>query len=100
MGSEPRRNVTTGNVSDQMAQEDLTGGRTASIAVIDAISAISGTDPTELPPLYERVDPDALNALFDSRNGHGDSDLQVEFSYNGFEVTVQDGPRVTIDPEG
>lgn len=33
-----------------------------SIAVVTAIAAKRGVEPTELPPLYESIDPDALDA--------------------------------------
>jgi hypothetical protein len=34
-------------------------------AVIEAVAAVSDRDATDLPPLYESIDPDALNILFD-----------------------------------
>ena len=37
-----------------------------SVAVIEAVASVSGRDPTEIEPMYEYVDPDALDALFES----------------------------------
>ena len=35
-----------------------------SIAAIEAVASVSGRDPREIEPMYEHVDPDALDALF------------------------------------
>jgi hypothetical protein len=56
---------------------------TASEAVVAAVADRAGVDRTDLPPLFEAVDPDALDALFaDRRPG------RVAFEYAGYEVTV------------
>lgn len=36
----------------------------ASESVIRALSDVTGTDPLRLPPLYESIEPDALDQLF------------------------------------
>lgn len=56
-------------------------------AVIEAVAEVTDSDPLDLPPLYEAVDPDALNSLF---NGSETSN-QVRFQYAGFEVVVRNG---------
>lgn len=53
--------------------------------VIQEVAAKTGTDPLELPPLYETIDPDALDALVESS---GESGLQVEFQYADRHVVV------------
>ncbi|WP_341850684.1 HalOD1 output domain-containing protein [Natronococcus wangiae] len=35
-------------------------------AVVSAVAEAEGTDPVELPPLYEAIHPEALNDLFTS----------------------------------
>jgi hypothetical protein len=66
--------------------------------VIDGVSAATDTDPLDLPPLYEVVDPDALDCLFhhDSRE-QGPSD-RVEFVFAGCEVGIHADGRVVVDP--
>ena len=64
---------------------------TASEAVVAAVADSVGADPTEIPSLYDAVDPDALNALFaDGRPG------SVSFEYAGHEVTVCGRDQVTV----
>lgn len=74
-----------------------------STAVVTAVSAVAGkpvapaADTTDgewdqadvLLPLYEAVDPDALDALVASGDGR-DADLTVTFTYCDYTVTVAD----------
>jgi hypothetical protein len=46
-----------------------------------------------LPPLYESIDPDALDALFESADGNS---VQVEFEYAGRHVVVDSSGRVGV----
>lgn len=55
------------------------------------------TDVTELRPLAESVDPEALDAIFDGRPAEGAS---VTFRHEGFIITVTGGAKVLVDPVG
>ena len=69
----------------------LQSDATASEAVVATVADRSGTDPIALPPLYDSIDPDALDAIFgDDRPG------RVTFSYAGYEVTVCGRDQVTV----
>ena len=58
-------------------------------AVVAAVAAETGRDPLELEPLYEVFDPDALDALCESREGAAsEASLCVEFTYAGCAVSV------------
>jgi len=66
----------------------------AAAAVTDAIAAREGVAPEELqPPLYEVLDPEALEDLF--RDGHG----RVTFEYRDYEVTVDHETAVEVEPK-
>lgn len=61
-----------------------------SVAVIEAVAARECVDPTALkPPLYEAIDPDALDNLIQN---HGVQSRatgpRVTFSYNGYVVRI------------
>lgn len=99
MEPEPRLNTTAGSASSNSIHHDFSGTQTASLAVIEAVAAVSGTDPIELPPLYDVVNPDALDAMFEPHDRREGSNLRVEFTYNGFDVVVREGPEVTVDLE-
>ncbi|WP_226481052.1 HalOD1 output domain-containing protein [Natrinema amylolyticum] len=71
----------------------------ASIAVVLAVSSAADCDPAALCPLYEAIDPDALNRLFGSRPGTpGRTGLEVTFDFSGYRVTVVDGESVMLRP--
>lgn len=69
-------------------------------AVVEAVAAAEGVDPTELsPPLYTAIDPDVLDSIFsDGRGAHPTG--QLVFEYLGYEVTVRpDGEVSVADPD-
>lgn len=56
-----------------------------SVAVIEAVAATTGLEPTEMPPLQRTVDVEALDDLLRSRP---DSSVRLSFEYAGMRVTV------------
>lgn len=67
--------------------------------VVSAVAEVEGTDPVELPPLYDAINPEALNALFTSR---AKSTVErITFQYAGYSIVVRgDGEvRVQADQE-
>lgn len=66
--------------------------RHVSERVVEAVSARTRTDPLELPPLYDVLDPDALDALLATL-----SDGEVSFPYAGYVVTVESSGAVHVD---
>lgn len=73
-----------------------------STAIVEAVAAASGRSVVRggsgedaLDPLYETLDPDALDALFatDDRAGTVES---LTFEYCGFRVTVTGARRLTV----
>jgi hypothetical protein len=67
--------------------------RPASETVVTAVAAALETSPVDLsPPLYERVDPEALDSLVRS----GSRDLRVRFRYRGRTVVVTGDGRVEL----
>lgn len=76
---------------------DWTDPESLSQAVVQAIARVSGDDPVSIDPLYDVIDPDSLNALFDGKRGFGGgASGRVTFDYNGYEVVVQADGRGRI----
>ncbi|WP_226480394.1 HalOD1 output domain-containing protein [Natrinema amylolyticum] len=68
-------------------------------AILRSIAAITGVDETDLEPLYDAVEVDAL-ATFVTHAERRDRSVQVSFGYEGYTV-VADGDgsiRVVDDP--
>jgi len=79
---------------------DRQSGETPTEGVVEAVSRATDADPTILDPLFERVDPDALDRLFDSgpdESGRTPSG-RVAFRFAGCEVVVHDDGRVVATP--
>lgn len=53
------------------------------------------SDPTELPPLYDELDPEALNTIIKS----GEPDISVSFVYTDQNITVHGQGDVVIRSE-
>lgn len=86
-GSTTNAEVTTGTDRN----------RTPSEAVVEAVADAEGVEPTDLRPLYEVVDPDALDSLFRERLGRGEPALGlITFQYQGYRVQVDEDGRVTL----
>lgn len=63
-------------------------------AVVSAVAEVKGSDPVELPPLYEAINPEALNDLFTSRP---ESAIKmITFQYAGYDIVVRGDGEVQI----
>lgn len=67
----------------------------ATHAVVEAVAHERDRDPTELPPLYHTIEPDALDGII-SPNGDPHN-IRLIFNYAGCEVTVIREDTVTVD---
>ena len=74
--------ITQGTVQTTPTQSVAT-----STAVVERVAAREGVDHTELVPLFDAIDPDALDTLVESSR-RNDAAMQLTFSYNGYDVTV------------
>lgn len=75
-------------------------------AVLTAVSAVSnrkiipntsdddGSDALE--PLYDTIDPDALDALFDQIGNESNSEGSITFTYIGHEITVKNTGEILV----
>lgn len=63
-------------------------------SVVEVVAATSGTAPSDLRPLFEVVDPDALDQLFQSETGGSPPSNAVRVSLR------YEGCRVTVYPDG
>ncbi|WP_336326527.1 HalOD1 output domain-containing protein [Halovenus sp. HT40] len=81
-------------------------GQPISQTVLEAVAELSGRavipdasppkddESRPLPPLYEAIDPDALNTI--SQSATDETEITVTFTYCGFEVTIKNGDEVIV----
>ena len=76
--------------------------QSVSFDVIAAVAECEGVDPLELEPpeydaLYDVINPEALDALFATReNGRQRSTGRIEFPYCGYQVVVTSDGDVEV----
>lgn len=66
--------------------------------IVQRIAELTEREATQLPPLYEAVDPDALDRLVDSVSPAATS-LSIQFTYAGRQVTVDADGTVRCSDE-
>jgi hypothetical protein len=67
------------------------GDESPSSTVVEAVAELEAMNVTELPALYETLDPDALDQLYDSC-----TDARVTFSYYDYRIAVDTDGSVTV----
>lgn len=67
-----------------------------SLLLVERIAERAGTDPLELPPLNDTIDPDSIDALV--ADAEDDANRRIEFTYAGFRVTVTGAGDVELSP--
>ena len=77
-------------VVDERYEPD--GQRTLADTVAEAVAAAEGVAPADLPPLYETVDLEALEQLFD----RPDADAVFSFVFDGWNVFVDANGRIRV----
>ncbi|WP_227355776.1 HalOD1 output domain-containing protein [Haladaptatus salinisoli] len=100
-----QENPSTDGVADDdlylgtySAHSDWGTGKTPSHSVIESVAAATETSPECMQPLYDVINPDALNQVFEpgyeryrqSPNGY------VTFRYEGCDVTVHADGQTTV----
>jgi len=85
-------------MSDTSRGHGADASESTSRAVVEAIAEHAGVDPADLElPLYEAVDPDALDALFSPPEGTREPvSGRVSFVYDGYDVEVTSDGEVTV----
>lgn len=81
---------------------ELEGVRSVSEAVVVATRELA--DGERLPPLYEVVDPEALDGLYGATDGRSRGEDRplgyVQFAYGPFSVTVRGGGDIHVRRRG
>ncbi|AHF98850.1 hypothetical protein HALLA_08215 [Halostagnicola larsenii XH-48] len=76
-----------------------------SVKVVRKVAQMDGVDPTELDaPLYDVINPEALDELFEPRRNGEQRSGTVEFTYHGYDIVIEHsddgGPTITLEETG
>ena len=64
--------------------------------LITALAEAEGVTPTELPPLYDAIDPDVLTRMFDEHGSETEPKALLSFTYGMWNVFVRADGRIRI----
>jgi hypothetical protein len=67
-----------------------------STAVVEAVAAATDRDATELEPIHESVDADALDTLIDPAGSSQGDPIQISFRYEGVAVVLDNHRGIEI----
>lgn len=62
--------------------------------ILNAVAYREGCDVLDLPPLYDAIDPEALEETVQN-----EVMSDIEFTYNGYQIRVEQGGNVHIAAE-
>ena len=67
-------------------------------AIVSGVAACTGRGVTDLPPLYDVVDPEALEQVFGSlpRSRHRSNDKRIVFTYAGCKIVIDGDDELTV----
>ena len=71
------------------------GSETVVHQIVREVADAEGVDPTELAPLGEVIDVDAVETLFGSPS---ERRRELQFEYEGYAVTITNAAEVTVEP--
>ena len=95
----PEQNESTAGTTVRVRHEWSETER-PSTAVIEAIAATTGRDPTSMSPLYDYLDPGALDILMTPQGDGVSNATVVTFTYDGVTVRVNSNGWIDVQPEG
>lgn len=84
--------TTTGSITDTV--RPIASSETVSEAVVEAVADAKGVDPLDLDPLYDTIDPDALDSIFGGPSGT--SSAEIRFEMDACEVVVREAGEVIV----
>lgn len=77
---------------------DVDAADEPSTSIVEAIATIDDRDPTRsTTPLYDSIDPTALEAVLAPRSDGTRRDVTVSFTHAGYQITVSGSGRFRID---
>lgn len=76
---------------------DWTSTKSLSTVIASVLEEVTSTSTDRLTPLYDSIDPDALDEVFQTdSNGEPRTDGWVRFPYDVYEVTVHASGDIAI----
>ncbi|RQG95218.1 HalOD1 output domain-containing protein [Natrarchaeobius chitinivorans] len=79
---------------------DWADDRSLAETIVSTVAALSETEPAEMERLYDRIDPDSLEAIFEPTSGTANRNAgTVSFRLEGYTITVHGSGSVVVTKE-
>jgi DNA-binding NtrC family response regulator len=80
-----------------IGRHDFSSPTELGVSIVHAVETAVDEDVDEFDPLYDTIDPDALESLFSPVRGSADGgQLEVHFSYHGLDLAVSGDGNIAI----
>lgn len=77
-------------------QKKATSQKSTSLTIVSEVAKREGVPEKELqPPLFEVINPDALDALFTNESST-ENMVSISFDYAGYRITIDSDQTVTV----
>jgi hypothetical protein len=76
-------------ISNEPTVVTNTTSSSPTLAVLEAVAEAERVDPLDLPPLYDAVDTDALESVFEPTPDGGVRIGRIEFPYHGYRIGIE-----------
>ena len=83
-----------------MSPEETLGGlptESLVVAVTETVAERRGVEPTDLRPIHDVIDPDALNTVFEPAGTAVRNSGRVAFTYYGYEVRIDGDGSIEVE---
>ncbi|PSP49364.1 hypothetical protein BRC95_08165 [Halobacteriales archaeon QS_5_68_33] len=96
MGSAPQLNVYRSCEPVVDARFEKGGEETITDALVGALAAAEGVGVTDIDPVYDAVDLDALERLLENHEGAADAERLLSFTFDRWNVFVRADGRIRV----
>ncbi|WP_246998821.1 HalOD1 output domain-containing protein [Halosolutus gelatinilyticus] len=80
-----------------IVSHDWDGDESLSATIVSTIAGLSETDPADVDRLYDRIDPDSLETIFEPTNGTSRRNGgQLSFQLDAYSITVHATGAVVV----
>ena len=67
------------------------------VEIVERVAAKADVDPFDLSPLASVIDPDALEKLLSKADRDDAAELEIEFLYEGYAVSVASDGTISVE---
>lgn len=80
-----------------VVSHDWEGGESLVTTIVMTVAKLAETDPDELERLYDRIDPNSLETIFEPASGTSNRNAgQLTFQFDAYSITVHATGTVVV----